>query len=434
MREVPFSKNLDGRGPEFVEALMRNPRSIIFDVSNFRLKSPPSDPNSYVEKEASIVANTAEVTVDFAGEGELPVERFFVSSNLGRREAVRDRNGDGRIDAADAERVIYLPPDGEYLYPRLTEALTIRGYDFTVDANGQFTSIGGIANDLAQRKAWIVVVADDSGTVTMTPLATFDPTSRVDEIYMKPGLQVWVSYMQDFDADLVPRSAESLFGSSDADADSDDDGVGDYAEIFASAPVTAINATGQSRTFQTRSNAILADTDGDGLSDLRERDELYTASDLADSDGDGVGDKDEVEVDETDPLDARDYRCRPHLFRFTITSVPDNGEFEGDVYFPFGYDTQQTEEKCSVTIQRGGQSADSSGIHRLGGFAVIQTVGFSSCALSSCQVDSCQTVGAGDIGGFCHADPGFGVHPHCTIGVPSGRPTQVSASYFVQCN
>jgi hypothetical protein len=434
MREVPFTKSLDGRGPEFVEALMRNPRSIIFDVSNFRLKSPPSDPNSYVEKEASIVANTAEVTVDFAGEGELPVQRFFVSSNLGRQEAVRDRNGDGEIDAVDAERVIYLPPDGEFLYPRLTEALTIRGYDFTVNEDGQFFEIGGIANDLEQRKAWIVVVTDDTGTVTTTPLATFDPAAQVDEISMKPGLQVWVSYMQDFDGDLVPRSAESLFGSSDADTDSDDDGVGDYAEIFESAPVTVIDADGQSSTFETRSNAILADTDGDGLSDLRERDELHTASDLADTDGDGADDKDEVDVDGSDPLDARDYRCRPNLFRFIIASVPDDGSFEGDVFFPFGHDTQQTEQKCTVTIQRGGQSADASGIHFGGGFAVTQVTGFASCQLSSCQVDSCQTTGAGEIGGFCHVEPGRGEHPHCTLGVPFGKPTQVSASYLVQCN
>lgn len=103
------------------EARQRHPRS-----------PSPSDPNSYVEKEARIVANTSEVTVDFAGDGQRPVERFFVSSNLGRVEAVRDRNRDGVIDAADAERVIYRPPNGEYLYPRLTEALTIRGYDFTV--------------------------------------------------------------------------------------------------------------------------------------------------------------------------------------------------------------------------------------------------------------------------------------------------------------
>lgn len=191
-------------------------------------------------------------------------------------------------------------------------------------------------------------MADDSGTVTMTPLATFDPKVRVDEIYMKPGLQVWVSYMQDFDGDLVPRSAESLFGSSDADTDSDDDGLDDYAEIFESAPVTVTNANGQSRTFRTRSSPILADTDGDGLSDARERDELHTASDLADTDGDGVSDREEV-ADGTDPLDARDFKCRPHLFRFDITSINQPDVFEGDYYWNGGSKTQSTSVKCSVT-------------------------------------------------------------------------------------
>lgn len=433
MREVPFSKPLDGRGPEFVEALMRNPRSVIFDVSNFRLKSPPSDPNSYVEKEASIVANTGQVTVDFAGDGARPVQRFFASSNLGRQESVRDRNGDGNVDGMDAERVIFRPPNGEFLYPRLTEALAVRGLSFTVDpVSGQFTSVGGVASDVATRKAWIVVVADDSGTVE-TPLATFNPQDRVDEIYLRPGIQVWVSYLQDFDMDFVPRSAETLYGTSDADLDSDDDGLDDGQEIYESSEVTVTDRIGQPTTYRARSNPLLADSDRDGLNDLQERTVLHTATDRRDSDGDGASDQEEL-TDETDPLDARDFRCRPHLFRFTTSSVPDDGRFEGDVFFPFGADTQQTEPNCAVTIQRGGQSADSSGIHFGGGFAVTQVTGFTSCQLSSCQVDSCQTLGAGEIGGFCHADPGVGVHPHCTNGVPFGKPTQVTASYFVQCN
>jgi Bacterial TSP3 repeat len=437
MREVPFSKSLDGRGPEFVDALMRNPRSIIFDVSNFRLKSPPSDPNSYVEKEASIVANTAEVTVDFAGDGDRPVQQFFVSSNLGRQEAVRDRNGDGQIDAADAERVIYRPPNGEYLYPRLTEALAIRGFDFTVDpVTGQFTSISGVANDLVARKAWIVVVADDSGTVTMTPLATFNPKARVEDVPMKPGLQVWVSYMQDFDGDLVPRSAESLYGTSDADTDSDDDGLDDYQEIFGSAAVTVTGPSGQQTTFTSRSNPILADSDADGLSDLRERNETHTASDRADTDGDGVSDADEVDVDHTDPLDARDFKCRPHQFRFDVTSINEPDIYEGDYYWNGGTETQSTSGRCSVTIQRprGSQSGGCNGLV----FGVIGFGGFSQCRGvggtegGGCQVTSCPNPQPPPLGAFCHAQ-GLPVPPTCPQCLQVGRSAAV-ASYFVQCD
>lgn len=441
MREVPFSKSLDGRGPEFVDALMRNPRSILFDVSNFRLKSPPSDPNSYIEKEASIVANTGQVTVDFAGEGDRPVQRFFVSSNLGRQEAVRDRNGDGEIDAQDAERVIFLPPNGEFLYPRLTEALAVKGIPFTVDpATGQFTSVGGVANDLAARKAWIVVVADDSGTVTQTPLATFDPDGRVEDVAMRPGIQVWVSYLQDADGDGVPSSAEELFGTSDDDVDSDDDGLTDFQEIYESSPVTVEGLSGQQATFQTRSNPILADSDGDGLSDLQERTVLGTASDKRDTDGDGIAD--DVEPSrETDPLDVdtdddgiRDRFCAPQNFTFRTYEidffmVPTGGRWPG------GSETQTSQSGCSatVTMPRGpvGTRLDDADQFNLAGWT-----GFARCRDAAtlcpgdrgcnCTVTCPSTIPIRDA--FCLFQ-----RPHC-VRQPLSPPAAAEATYTVECD
>ncbi|NLA81121.1 MAG: hypothetical protein GX853_10345, partial [Chloroflexi bacterium] len=82
----------------------------------------------------------------------------------------------------------------------------------------------------------------------------------------------------DYDNDGLTNLEEFFAGTDMYNADTDGDGISDYAEL---------------NTFGT--NALSADTDGDGLTDLEEIYDFGTDPLLADTDGDGVPDG--VEID-----------------------------------------------------------------------------------------------------------------------------------------
>ncbi len=94
---------------------------------------------------------------------------------------------------------------------------------------------------------------------------------------------------EDFDLDHVPDWLEDYLGTSTTEADSDQDGINDYTEIYIirSDPTVPDSDT---------------DTDGDGLSNYEELFVYGTNPVRADSDWDGVADAEEIKVCHTDPL------------------------------------------------------------------------------------------------------------------------------------
>ncbi len=88
----------------------------------------------------------------------------------------------------------------------------------------------------------------------------------------------------DRDCDVLDRELEAQLGTSDDDTDSDDDGIGDYEEVF-----------------ETGTDPADPDSDGDGLSDGAEVNDHGTDPLSGDTDGDGLPDKWEVDSG-TDPL------------------------------------------------------------------------------------------------------------------------------------
>ena len=292
-------------GAEFVDRLMANPRALVFDVGNVNVETPipgtqPTQFTPFFAKEQEIIANTSQITVDFAGVGDRTAQRFFVSANLGAVRAVRDTNGDGENDP---ER-IYFDESG-LVRPSLRDALAVIGLDVSIDeTDGTITSIEGIASNLEERREWILIVEDEPGAASETPIASFEPDRRVDDILMVPGRKVWVAYLQDEDGDGVPRRAEIFFGTSDDSVDSDGDGVDDIDEAFHAYQVTFETLSQTNDSYSSRSNPQLADTDADGLTDGEERQLLFTAADRIDSDGDLLDDTTEVTTEGLDPLDV----------------------------------------------------------------------------------------------------------------------------------
>lgn len=438
MREVQFQAALDTSSQENVQRFMRNPRNIIFDVGNFTLRSDPSgmtpvvcDAPSYVTTEQAVVANTGQVTVDFAGEGGRAVQRLLVSSNLGRRVAVRDRiPRDGLIDERDAEQVLYTP-EGTYLYPRLTDALDIAGIPYEVDpVTGQFTSVGEVANATGpgERKAWIILMRDNKRGTSRLADVTYcgaagpgcpNGATRVDDVDITPGAQIWITYLKDNDGDGVARAAEDLYGTDDDDADTDGDTVSDFDEIYRSVSVTITNREGEPRTFQARSNPVLDDTDRDNVPDKDER-ANKTAPDRRDTDGDGLR-------DDVDP-DPLVYGCVPHVYRFDISQY----EFCVGIGLPFpicswvsdpaDY-TQAAKESCSVTMRSPGSSGS-------GSFSVAPA-GYASCRLTACE-GACRYSDGSVTAVRCvvdhMADPNVHFEGFCPDSADS-----YTTSFFVQC-
>ncbi len=100
----------------------------------------------------------------------------------------------------------------------------------------------------------------------------------------------------DSDNDGIPDIFENMIGTDINNADTDDDGLTDYEEAY----ITGTDPTNYDSVTNGISDAD-ADSDNDGLSN-REEIELGTDPQKADTDNDGFSDYDEIYVHETGPL------------------------------------------------------------------------------------------------------------------------------------
>jgi hypothetical protein len=89
-----------------------------------------------------------------------------------------------------------------------------------------------------------------------------------DRIVLSPGTDIALAFVQDIDRDGVLAREEFVFGSSDRDDDSDNDGIDDFAEIRVG---WDIGVVGQ-EIAHVNPDPRVPDGDGDGLEDLEEQD------------------------------------------------------------------------------------------------------------------------------------------------------------------
>jgi len=114
----------------------------------------------------------------------------------------------------------------------------------------------------------------------------------------------------DEDGDGLTWTEEQAVGTSDAEVDSDDDGLSDADEVQVhgtdpTASDSDLDGVSDGDEVQTAgTNPLLADTDGDRLSDGDEIAVHGSDPRVADTDGDGLPDGDEVEVHGTLPTNA----------------------------------------------------------------------------------------------------------------------------------
>ena len=112
--------------------------------------------------------------------------------------------------------------------------------------------------------------------------------TNVGDVNLQPGFVILLAFIQDVDRDGLSAQEEYLNGSNDRDKDTDDDNIGDFAEVRIGWIVDL--ASGPYRAFP---DPRLADSDGDGASDLTEMN-AETDPRLSDTDLDGVDDNTEI--------------------------------------------------------------------------------------------------------------------------------------------
>jgi hypothetical protein len=262
--------------PQVVEALMKDPRGVVFRFANYDLLA--EDGRNFAFTSQDINDRTAGLIIDFGGadsdedgQGDLSeIER--VATGTGRRI---DTDGNGVIDEAD--RFVVFDANGQQVGITLRDALRALGlteYDESVDPTASLTfsereqsySVErsgeserifrvrqtALRPDLAQK--WYVI----------TPTG-IDENLTLDDVIVNAGETHTVAFLQDVDGDGMPATWEFLNRCSDQNIDTDEDQLDDRFELLGGWDV----ATERSirHVFSSCANA---DTDRDGLTDFEE--------------------------------------------------------------------------------------------------------------------------------------------------------------------
>lgn len=330
----PFIFSNDVIFPQLVENLMKNPRGLVFIISNYDISDELGRNFAFSSQE--VVERTAALVVDFGNsdsdgdnEGDL-TEYHRVATSSGReidgmgRRMVFDEFGNHLgITLRDALDAIGLRHYSESDTP--TSSLLAQeienSYSTIIDDAGveRIYRVRQAAVEIGVPKAWEILTATG-----------IDQTIGLDDFILQSEDDIKLSYVQDVDQDRMVASLEFVHNCSDVFADTDFDGVDDRTETLIGWEVQT-----DSGSRQVFSRCTTPDTDNDGLTDAQE------AGAPIDCNADGIADANWV----TDPSDddtdndgivdreeicGYDVILRNTTVPITVTSVPTNRDTDGD--------------------------------------------------------------------------------------------------------
>lgn len=297
----PFIFSNDTIFPSLVEELMKNPKGLIFRISNFDITDEFGRNFAFTAQE--IFDRTGLVIVDngsFDGDGDGvgDLTEYNRVATTGGRQI--DTNGNGVIDPDD-DRVIF-DGAGKQVGITLREALSAIGLTQLDEATTPTSSLSedeqartystfindaGVERIFRIRKAAIQDGVPKAWEI-ITPTG-IDQTVGLDDFIVKTERDIKLAFVQDLDQDRVEARTEYANRCSDLLADTDGDTIDDRAEVLIGW-IIDIAGKGTRRVY---SSCALTDTDRDGLNDTEEQ-QLATDPTAGDTDNDGVSDFDEV--------------------------------------------------------------------------------------------------------------------------------------------
>ncbi|MCA9519079.1 MAG: hypothetical protein KC635_29290, partial [Myxococcales bacterium] len=263
------------------KALMANPRLLTLTPSAYEILSA-SDAN-YAFTEAALRSRTATLVLD----------RGVGTPTITRVAATLDRAADGRAAGMSLAELLSqagvtwdlatVTRDGETQRVLNVGDVATAFYDDAAPDLGDPPYPDGVdPGARVVKRGWTAIARSYRGDVTL-------PVREFSEARYRAGDVVTVLLAEDLDRDGLTSLEERARGTSDTDADSDDDGLSDFYE--ARVPFT-VQVAGQP-AYEVYASPALSDTDADGTDDDAER-VAGTDPTRADTDGDGTSDTDEL--------------------------------------------------------------------------------------------------------------------------------------------
>lgn len=272
----PFIFANDSIFPGQVEALMQNPGSVVFRISNFDIVDEAG--RNFAFSSLDVSDRTAGLVIDFGGadtdgdgEGDLS-EYHRVSLSAGR--IAIDTNGDGQVD--DNDRRVVFDRQGVHVGTTLRQALLnlrLTHYDETTTPSATLSPeqlrnsystvqtaqgierifrIRDVARQEGVRKAWEI----------LTPEGIIRPAS-LDDVVLTAKSDIKLAFFQDVDGDHLPANLEFLYGTSDETRYTDGDSLDDRFEALIGYQVD-LGPLGSRRVFPDPTSS---DADGDKVGD-----------------------------------------------------------------------------------------------------------------------------------------------------------------------
>lgn len=259
--------------PKLVDALMREPTGLVFEVVNFDVLDEFGRNFAFSSQE--VVERTAGITFDF-GDGR--VENYRVSTTGPFDEF-------GRPEGITVGRALEIIG--------LTQVEPVSTNEFNtfslIDIEGGRSGVlYRVRNVQTQTTEFIGGRPADPGIrswVVLPPIGVAEDTPFTD-IPLQAGDEVRALYVRDQDADGLWELEEHLYGSDDTLTDSDGDGLTDRHEVRVG---WTVQVSGQA-PYRVFSDPSRNDSDLDGLNDALEQ-AMGTDPYRADTDGDGLSDK-----------------------------------------------------------------------------------------------------------------------------------------------
>ena len=292
----PFILSSDQIFPELVESLMKNPRGLVFRISNFDIVDELDRNFAFASQD--ITDRTSAVVIDHGtfdgdndgegdaaeihrvatGSGRFLGDRSVTNETLEEQRAPFDDSGNHTgITLRSALAAIGLTEYDELAtpYSTLTNDEIENSYSTYFDDNGNeriFRIRGTASRILIDNPA---TPEDETETLAtevaraweiITPTGIDQTIASLDERILNTGDDIKLAFVQDIDQDRLPDVLEAIYNSSDNLQDTDGDGLDDRFEALVG---WTVHIEGRG-SYPVLSSPSALDSDGDGLTDAEE--------------------------------------------------------------------------------------------------------------------------------------------------------------------